>query len=286
MGRYVKLQLAVLQTAGAPGDVEKNLHELRATAHAAVTDGAHLLITPELFLTGYDIGPLVHELARTELTAAAAEIAREEGIALIVGLPLFENGHHYNAAVFIDDTGEVTSTYRKTHLFSELDHTYFTAGNDLVSIVEFRGVRIATLICYDVEFPEPARAAAIAGAHLIAVPTAQMPPFEFVAEEVVRTRAWENQVYVAYANHDGHELTLSYVGRSRIVDPFAKVLDSVEHGTRMLRATIDTEVVDEARHANPYLADRRTDLYEASRVSSAPVFGRVLDRTGATQPNR
>jgi predicted amidohydrolase len=286
MGRYVKLQLAVLQTAGAPGDVEKNLHELRATAHAAVADGAHLLITPELFLTGYDIGPLVHELARTELTAAAAEIAREEGIALIVGLPLFENGHHYNAAVFIDDTGEVTSTYRKTHLFSELDHTYFTAGNDLVSIVEFRGVRIATLICYDVEFPEPARAAAIAGAHLIAVPTAQMAPFEFVAEEVVRTRAWENQVYVAYANHDGHELTLSYVGRSRIVDPFAKVLDSVEHGTRMLRATIDTEVVDEARHANPYLADRRADLYEASRVSSAPVFGRVLDRTGATQPNR
>ena len=258
----MKLQIAVLQTAGTPGDVEKNLAELRAAARSAAANGTDLLITPELFLTGYDIGPLVHDLARTDLTRAAAEIAREERIALIVGLPLFEDERHYNSAVFIDDTGEVKSTYRKTHLFSELDRTYFSAGDELVSIVEYRGVRIATLICYDVEFPEPARAAALAGAHLIAVPTAQMAPFEFVAEQVVRARAWENQVYVAYANHDGHELTLSYVGRSRIVDPFAKVLDSVEHGTRTLTATIDTEIVDEARSANPYLDDRRSDLYE------------------------
>ena len=257
----MKLRIAVLQTAGAPGDVERNLAELRSAARAAVADGVDLLITPELFLTGYDIGPLVHELGRMDLTAAAACIAGEERIALIVGLPLFEAGRYYNAAVFIDETGEVRSTYRKTHLFSELDRTYFSAGSELVSIVEFRGVRIATLICYDVEFPEAVRAAAIAGAHLIAVPTAQMVPFEFIAEQVVRTRAWENQVYVAYANHDGHELTLSYVGRSRIVDPFATVLDSVEHGTRTLTATIDTEVVGEARRANPYLDDRRSDLY-------------------------
>ena len=277
----MKIQIAVLQTAGVPGDVEKNLAELRATARAAVADGADLLITPELFLTGYNIGPLVHELGRTDLTAAAAEVAREERIALIVGLPLFEDGHLYNVAVFIDETGEVKNTYRKTHLFGELDHTYFTAGNDLVSMVEFRGVRIATLICYDVEFPEPARAAALAGAHLIAVPTAQMAPFEFVAEQVVRARAWENQVYVAYANHDGHELTLSYVGRSRIVDPFAQVLDSVEHGTRTLTATIDTEVVDEARRANPYLDDRRSDLYETPQVSPAPAS--AVDRDSTQQ---
>ena len=277
----MKLQIAVLQTAGVPGDVEKNLAELRATARAAVADGADLLITPELFLTGYNIGPLVHELGRTDLTAAAAEVAREERIALIVGLPLFEDGHHYNVAVFIDETGEVKNTYRKTHLFGELDHTYFTAGNDLVSMVEFRGVRIATLICYDVEFPEPVRAAALAGAHLIAVPTAQMAPFEFIAEQVVRARAWENQVYVAYANHDGHELTLSYVGRSRIVDPFAQVLDSVEHGTRTLTATIDTEIVDEARRANPYLDDRRSDLYETPQVSPAPAS--AVDRDSTQQ---
>lgn len=284
----MELQIAVLQTAGAPGDVGKNLAELRATARAAATEGADLLITPELFLTGYDIGPLVHELARTDLIGAAAKVAREEQTALLVGLPLFEDGLYYNAAVFIDETGEVTSIYRKTHLFSELDHTYFTAGNELVSIVEFRGVRIATLICYDVEFPEPVRAAAIAGAHLIAVPTAQMAPFEFIAEQVVRTRAWENQVYLAYANHDGQELTLSYVGRSRIVDPFAKVLDSVEHGTRTLVATIDTEIVDQARRANPYLDDRRSDLYETPHMSANPAsaLDRAMDRTIATPPNR
>lgn len=284
----MKIQIAVLQTPGVPGDVQRNLAELRATARAAVLDGAELLITPELFLTGYDIGPLVHELGRADLISAAAEVARTERIALIVGLPLFEDGQYFNAAVFIDETGEVRNTYRKTHLFGELDHTYFTAGNELVSIVEFRGVRIATLICYDVEFPEAVRAAALAGAHLIAVPTAQMAPFEFVAEQVVRARAWENQVYVAYANHDGQELTLSYVGRSRIVDPFATVLDSVEHGTCTLTATIDTDTVDEAQRANPYLDDRRSDLYESPQVSTASTndLGHVIDSSVATPSNR
>ncbi len=281
----MKLHIAALQTAGTAGDVDKNLAELRAAARSAASDGAELLITPELFLTGYDIGPLVHDLARLDLTRAAAQIAREERIALIVGLPLFEDGRHYNVAVFIDESGQVLSTYRKSHLFSELDRTYFSAGNDLVSIVEFRGVRIATLICYDVEFPEAVRAAALAGAHLIAVPTAQMEPFEFVAEQVVRARAWENQVYVAYVNHDGHERTLSYVGRSRIIDPFARVIDSIEHGTRVLSAIIDTEVVDDARAANPYLHDRRSDLYgtPSAAETSASVAPRAQDHPAAAR---
>ena len=287
----MKLQIAALQTAGTPGDVDKNLVELREAARSAASDGSELLITPELFLTGYDIGPLVHDLARLDLTRAAAEIAREEKIALIVGLPLFEDERHYNVAVFIDESGRVESTYRKTHLFSELDRTYFSAGDDLVSIVDFHGVRIATLICYDVEFPEAVRAAALAGAHLIAVPTAQMVPFEFIAEQVVRARAWENQLYVAYVNHDGHERTLSYVGRSRIIDPFARVLDSIEHGTRILTATVDTDLVDDARTANPYLYDRRSDLYGTPQASAALASAtatfeapRAMHRTMAAPP--
>lgn len=68
----------------------------------------------------------------------------------------------------------------------------------------------------------------MAGAHLVAVPTAaQMEPFAFIADAVIRTRAWENQVYVAYINHDGAEAETVYVGRS-IVAPDASVLDRIE----------------------------------------------------------
>jgi predicted amidohydrolase len=117
------------------------------------------------------------------------------------------------------------------------------------------------LICYDVEFPEPVRAAARAGAHLVAVPTAQMEPFEFVAEQLVRARAWENQVYLAYANHTGREGDLVYVGRSSIVGPNAEVLDSAGLEARVLRATLETAAVERAQRENPYLTDLRTDLF-------------------------
>jgi predicted amidohydrolase len=91
-----------------------------------------------------------------------------------------------------------------------------------------------------------------------------MAPFEFVAEHVIRTRAWENQVYVAYVNHDGDEGDLSYVGRSSIVGPSAEVLASAVHGTALLVAEIDTDAVETAQSRNPYLTDARTDLYPSA----------------------
>lgn len=65
-----------------------------------------------------------------------------------------------------------------------------------------------------------------AGAHLVAVPTAQMGnSFAFIADAVNWTRAWENQVYVAYINYDGAEAETVYVGKcSSIVAPDASVL--------------------------------------------------------------
>jgi 5-aminopentanamidase len=88
-----------------------------------------------------------------------------------------------------------------------------------------------------------------------------MQPFEFVADTLVRARAWENQVYVAYVNHDGVEGGTTYVGRSRIVGPDGSVLDRREAGTGLLWADVDPERVRQGQQANPYLADLRPSLY-------------------------
>jgi len=257
----VELTVAGLQAAGVPGDVEANCAQLRAAAAEAAAAGARLLITPELYLTGYDIGDQVRELARLDLTGAVRQIAREAGLAILAGLPEPAGERLYNTAILVGGRGEELLRYRKTHLFGDLDRRYFVPGDDLVAVAELHGVRVAVLICYDVEFPETVRAAAERGADLIAVPTAQMTPFEFVAEQVIRARAWENQVYVAYINHDGRERTLEYVGRSSIVAPSGEVLAGAVHGDQLLLATIDTDVVSRAQAQNPYLADRRSDLY-------------------------
>jgi predicted amidohydrolase len=80
-----------------------------------------------------------------------------------------------------------------------------TRGHPSDSIIEYGGLRIGILICYDVEFPENVRRLALAGAHLIAVPTA-LPATDqagLIARKMVPVRAFENQLFIAYANHCG-----------------------------------------------------------------------------------
>lgn len=264
--RYtVKLTIAGLQSAGIPGCIKANLAELEDAARTAAQAGADLLITPELFLTGYDIGDQIFEFCESDLLLSVRRIASKHGIALIAGAPEKASGTRacYNTAFFIDASGELLGRHRKAHLFGDLDRDRFVAGDETYTIVDFGGVRVAMMICYDVEFPEAVRAAALDGAHLIAVPTAQMAPFEFVAEQLVRVRAWENQVYVAYVNHDGAESDTIYVGRSAIIAPDATVLASVGSGNSLLYATVDTDFVAAEQRRNPYLLDRRPNLYRA-----------------------
>lgn len=259
----MSLKIAGLQTAGTLRDVDANLRELEAAAEEAAAHGAELLITPEMFVTGYVVGDALGELVRRDFLTPVRALAERLGLAILLGGPEATDDGVHNAAYFVDDLGRVAHCYRKSHLFGELDRRQFVAGDEPFGLVDFRDVRIATMICYDVEFPETVRAAVLAGAHLVAVPTAQMEPFSFVAEQVVRTRAWENQVYVAYVNHDGNEEDLAYVGRSSIVAPDATVLDSVEHGTRLIYAEIDPHLVQAQQRENPYLGDRRAPLYSS-----------------------
>ncbi len=260
----MQLTIAGLQHPGHPGDVPANLAVIAEAAQDAKDRGADLLVTPEMFVTGYNIGARVAELATEPLAEQVAQIAADTGVAIVAGLP--ERLHDEtvtNTALFVDEHGTELARYRKTHLFSDLDRALFVPGTALGVPVEYRGVRVSLLICYDVEFPEPVRAAARQGAHVVVVPTAQMEPFAFVAETLIPVRAWENQVYVAYVNRSGAEGDLRYVGRTSICAPSGEVLDAVPAAqeTGLVLATVDTDVVAQAQRLNPYLADLRPELY-------------------------
>ncbi|MGB3770045.1 MAG: carbon-nitrogen hydrolase family protein [Rhodococcus sp. (in: high G+C Gram-positive bacteria)] len=260
----MRLTVAGLQTAGTPGDVDANLAELDRAAAQAHSRGVDLLITPEMFVTGYDIGDRLTELMHARgdtMLAEVAEVARRHEIALLVGLPERDGDAVHNTVALIDAQGSVVAQHRKSHLYGELDRAYFAPGSESVTVVDFAGVRLGLMICYDIEFPENVRAAAVAGVHALLVPTAQMEPFTFVADAVIPVRAWENQMYVAYVNHVGTEGTTTYVGRSSIVGPDAVALDRLESGAGMVVGTVDTVVVEAGRRDNPYLVDRRPGLY-------------------------
>lgn len=260
----MSLVVAGLQHPGCSGDVGANLTVLAEAASRARARGAELLITPEMFVTGYNIGDQVAALADPGLVDRVSQIATDCGIAIVAGLPEpLPGGGVANSAVFVDDSGAEVTRYRKTHLFADLDRGLFVPGDVLGKPVAYHGVQISLLICYDVEFPETVRAAALAGADLVVVPTAQMEPYAFIAETVIPVRAWENQVYVAYVNRTGEEGDLRYVGRSSIAAPSGEVLSALlpDEPEGLVLATIDPDVVAQARLANPYLDDLRPDLY-------------------------
>jgi predicted amidohydrolase len=260
------MRLAVFQGPAEPGDVASRLQLLAARARQAAAEGSGLLICPEMYLTGYAIGAeaarRLAEPADGSSAKAAGRIAAEAGIALLYGFPeLGADGRVYNAANLVGRDGQRLLTYRKSHLFGDLDRGMFAAGDQPLQPVELDGLKIGVLICYDVEFPENVRRWSLAGADLVAVPTALMQPYDFVAHGLVPARAYENQVFLAYANRCDREHDLAYLGLSCIVAPDGSDLARAGRGEELILADIDVAGMAESRRLNTYLADRRPELY-------------------------
>ncbi|RZS91517.1 nitrilase [Motilibacter rhizosphaerae] len=258
------MRLAAYQGPREAPDLAAGLDAIERAAEQAAAEGAHLLVTPEMSATGYDIGERVAREAEPPdgpIAQRVATVARRLGIAISYGYPERAAEGVYNATQVIGPDGEPLSRYRKTHLFGDLDRGLFIPGDRLLEQFSLQGLQIGVLTCYDVEFPEVVRAHALAGTELLIVPTGLMEPYRSIAQALVPTRAWESQVYIAYTNRIGSESTLTYVGSSIIVAPDGDVLDVAGGEETLLLAEIDATLVAESRRQNPYLADRRTDLY-------------------------
>ncbi|MEV5988211.1 carbon-nitrogen hydrolase family protein [Streptomyces sp. NPDC052051] len=258
------MRTALLQSSGTPGSVAENLAVLDEAAGRAAARGAGLLIAPEMFLTGYAIGTEVGRLAEAadgEQADAVVEIAARRGLAIAYGYPERDGERVFNSAQLISADGARLLGYRKTHLYGGFERDHFTPGEQPVAQAELGGLRVGLMICYDVEFPENARAHALAGTDLLVVPTALMHPYQFVAESVVPVRAFENQMYVAYANRVGREGEFEFTGLSALAGPDGVVRARAGRAEELVVADVDPGRLAASRAANPYLADRRPGLY-------------------------
>jgi len=141
----------------------------------------------------------------------------------------------------------------------------FNAGDTFSPLFDYKGWKIGLLICYDVEFPETVRHHALAGAELVLIPTALMNPWDFVANDVTRVRAAENQLYVAYANYCGVENSLNYAGKSCIAGPEGNTLANAGNDEELISATLTKQAIHDIRKRLPYHADRRELLYQSAK---------------------
>ncbi|KOG36211.1 MULTISPECIES: carbon-nitrogen hydrolase family protein [Streptomyces] len=261
------LRTALLQSSGELGDVAANIKILDEAAARAAAAGADLLLAPELFLTGYAIGADMARLAEPvdgPSSRAVAAVAVRHGLAVGYGYPERDTERHgvlYNAAQLIGADGAPLANYRKTHLFGDFEATWFTPGDQAVVQAELGGLTVGLMICYDVEFPENVRAQALAGTDLLLVPTALMHPAEVVPLSVVPVRAFENQLYIAYANRTGPEGDFEFVGLSTLAGPDGTARARAGRGEDLVLGDVDPAFLAASRKENPYLRDRRPGLY-------------------------
>jgi 5-aminopentanamidase len=264
------LKLALWQTAGYPADIPANLAALDAAARAASAAGAALLLCPECWLCGYNIGGVVLALAEPADGPSAqriAAIAREHRLAIVYGYA--ERAHTgqderiFNSVQAIGPDGAVLAHYRKTHLFGPAERAAYQPGACFAAPFVFGGLRIGLLVCYDIEFPEAARSLALAGADLLLVPTALTDEYGTVPALLVPARAVENQLHVAYCNHAGVENGMRFLGRSCLIAPDGQPVVAAGAGEALIVGDIDLEVARASAKIYPYRADRRPELYGA-----------------------
>lgn len=250
-----RLTVAVYQCAVGGLDTAARLAALRRALDRTETAEADIVICPELYMSGYNIGAAIERRAEAvdgPFAIAVAELARERGQAILYGYPEIARGRLYNSAACFGPDGKLLANHRKLALPPGMETKYFQTGESLTlfSLGEFR---IALLVCYDAEFPELVRRVAIAGAQAVLVPTALKDCWATVAHRMMPTRAFENGIYLVYANHAGRESDITYLGASCIIAPDGDELVRAGADEEMLLASLDIRQVGQARARLPYL---------------------------------
>ncbi len=215
------MRIAIQQCDSISADPGRRLASLRSQV-GGLTDQTDLIVCPELYATGYNIGVRsAHELAEAvdgPFNSAAAKIAREHDVGLVYGYAERDGDRVYNSACYIDRAGILRANHRKLYMSGQYEEATFHVG-DRYTVCEIDGVRVGILICFDVEFPESVRACRTAGCDLVIVPTALCNRWVHLTRTLIPTRALENGLFLVYANYSGGEGDLVYCGNSMILGP-------------------------------------------------------------------
>ncbi len=268
-GQYgCHVRVAAVQVA-AGLDPEANRRVVAERLDAAAGAGASLAVFPEATMAAFgdasfDLSSVAEPLDGP-FVSCLAEGAARHGVTVVAGM--FEQvaggggGRVYNTAVVVGPAG-LLGAYRKVHLFDALgarESDRVVPGDPAGGIVTVPlddGLVLGLMTCYDLRFPESARALVDRGATLLALPAHWYngPGKAEVWETLVRARAIESTAYVVAAGKPEDEA----VGRSMVVDPLGEVL--VELGGKeedVALADVSAARVTAVRTMLPVLAHRR-----------------------------
>jgi predicted amidohydrolase len=249
------------------GEIQRNLESL---LHAIDSFQGHLLVFPELALSGYqflsteEARDLAEDIPSGMVCQRLTQAIRGRSLYVVVGLAERDRDCLYNSAVLIGPKGYI-GTYRKTHLFFE-ETLWFSPGNTGFPVWDIGMAKVGLLVCFDWFYPEAARALALKGADILCHPSNLVLPY---CPDAMVTRCLENHVFAITANRIGREQrgskpALPFIGLSEIVAPNGEILHRAsQKDPELFMCEIDVTQARDKR-INPYndlLKDRRPEWY-------------------------
>jgi NAD+ synthase len=170
-----RLAIALAQLNPTVGDVAGNAEKVRRGRATAASQGADLVIFPELFISGYMPEDLVLKPAfQAACRTAVEQLARETadgGPAALVGSPWVENRKVYNAYLLLEG-GKITAARYKVDLpnYGVFDEKRVFSPGPMPGPIVLRGVRIGIPICEDIWGPDVVECLTETGGEILLVP--------------------------------------------------------------------------------------------------------------------
>jgi omega-amidase len=230
-----------------------------------------LLLFPELSFTGFTMN--VEKLKEfdfstiTYIASLCKTYCINAGIGYIQGVD--DDKKAKNNYAIISSTGNVLCNYSKIHPFSYGDESNYYIGGNKIFFSQVNDITLSPFICYDLRFPEIFQIAS-KKCDLITVAANWPDARKDHWITLLKSRAIENQCYVAGVNRIGIGNSIIYSGNSLIIDPLGKIISSLDEGVEdILIADIDKTLVSMVRASFKLKKDRRESLYEKLKTNNS-----------------
>ncbi len=248
----MKLKIGLVQTSISQ-EIEKNVNVIND--YISKSENVDLLVFPEGMISGYypQDPDFLNKIEKQNLQSTIDSIQNTvamKGIPALIPTAMKENDKWFNATLWFNKKGEIEHIYRKCNL-SNLDRNHFTAG-DTLEIFDFNGVKTSIQMCREIKYPEQWLYLKLQEAQIIFHPNNNQDGDDFW-ENIYRTRAYENQIYIVSVNpsHEKQKL-FSYV-----VSPKGNIILKTESKQQLYYVSID---LDEIK--NDIILQRRKDLLD------------------------
>ena len=228
-------------------------NRLRLQQQIEAQQGADLYVLTEMWSTGFATEPMGLAERDDASLQWMKQMAQQQNAAIAGSIAMEKNGKFYNRLYFVKPDGSVAA-YNKRHLFAYGgEDKYYERGTERV-VVEWRGVRILLMVCYDLRFPVWMRCRNDYDAIIC---MANWPTVRIEAwKTLLRARSIENQCYVIGANRVEHDENCEYCGESAIIHPYGHAIAECERDKEgSLQAVLDMEKLREFRKKFPVLKD-------------------------------